>query len=55
MKKAALQSKLKEIHSLITKSLFAQNEPDRNESDEYLIEAEDELQNLESEIALEAD
>jgi hypothetical protein len=55
MKKTALQSKLKDIHALISKSIFAQNEADRDQSDEYLIEAEDELQNLESEIALEAD
>jgi len=55
MKKTALQSRLKEIHSLISKSMFAQNEADRDQSDEYLIEAEEELENLESEIALEAD
>jgi hypothetical protein len=55
MKKTELQSKLRDIHALITKSMFAQKEPDRNESDEFLIEAEDELEDLESRIALEVD
>ena len=55
MNKPKLQSRLSEIHTLITQSMLAQREADRHQSDELLSEAEERLDDLENEIAKEAD
>lgn len=53
MKKSELQSKLRDIHTLITRSMIAAVEADRHISDDLLVDAEDELNDLENKIALE--
>jgi len=54
MEKIELLSKLREIHTLLTRSMLARHgNPKREDSDELVNEAEEKLNDLEHEIAIE--